>query len=180
MLIQYNLWRYYNPGQNSLAKRILFTYFSKYCSMPTLNKILRTLVPPPTSMLLFSMKSLPRNMFICANNLDIRERGAIWRFCHIFCPGLCSWVSMFIKQVVLPLFSRNFSKIINYMQTCPINWKVWLFNLVTIPKYWGGGVAPTSAVATPPVTGNVNLALMSLIYFLGCFNFKTMQEASCN
>ena len=66
-----------NPGQNSLAKRILFPYFSKYCPKSTLYKILRTLVPPPTSMLLFSVKSLRRNMFICANNIDIEERGVI-------------------------------------------------------------------------------------------------------
>ena len=32
---------FYNPGQNSLAKRILFPYFPKYCPMFTLYKIAR-------------------------------------------------------------------------------------------------------------------------------------------
>ena len=63
----------YNPGQNSLAKRILFPYFPKDCPMSTLYKILRTLVPSPTSMLLFSIISLRRN----ASNIDIGERGVV-------------------------------------------------------------------------------------------------------
>ena len=67
----------YNPGQNILAKRTLFPYFCKYFPTPTMDKLLRTLVPPPTSTLLFSIKSLRTNMFICVNNIDIGERGVI-------------------------------------------------------------------------------------------------------
>ena len=69
-----------NPAQNSLAKHILFTCFFKYYPMRTLYIILRTLVPPPTSMLLISMKSFRRNMFICANNIHNGERGSNMTF----------------------------------------------------------------------------------------------------
>ena len=76
----------YNPGQNSLAKHILFSFFSKYSHLCTFYKMLGTLIPPPTSMLLYLVKPLRVNMFICADNIDIGGRGVIWHFCHIFCP----------------------------------------------------------------------------------------------
>ena len=49
--------------------------------MSTLYKILGALFPPPTSMLLFLIKSLGKKNSFAANNIDIGGRGIEW---HIF------------------------------------------------------------------------------------------------
>ena len=65
----------YNPGQNSLAKCILFPYFPSHAHTSTLYKILGTLFPPPISMLLFLIKSLHEKKSFAANNIDIGGEG---------------------------------------------------------------------------------------------------------
>ena len=64
----------YNPGQNSLAKCILFSYFPSHAHMSTLCKIFGTLFPPPTSMLLLLIKSLGKKNSFATNNIDIGGR----------------------------------------------------------------------------------------------------------
>ena len=46
--------------------------------MSTLHKIFGTLFPPPTSMLLFLIKSLGKKNGFAANNIDIGGRGVEW------------------------------------------------------------------------------------------------------
>ena len=67
----------YNPGQNSLAKHILFSFLSKSSHLYVFYTKSAPLVAPPKSMLLYLHKPLCINMFICANNIDIGGRGAI-------------------------------------------------------------------------------------------------------
>ena len=66
----------YYPGQNSLAKCILFPYFPSHAHMSTLYKIFGTLFPPPTSMLLFLIKSLCKKRVLPLTTLILGgERG---------------------------------------------------------------------------------------------------------
>ena len=64
-----------NPGQNSLAKCILFSYFPSHAHMSTLYKLFATLFPPPTSMLLFLIKSLAKKTVLPLTTLILGGGG---------------------------------------------------------------------------------------------------------
>ena len=74
----------YNPGQNSLAKCILFFYFQSHAHMSTLYKIFGTLFPPPTSMLLFLIKSLGKRRVLPLTTLILGEGNRMTSFATYF------------------------------------------------------------------------------------------------
>ena len=73
--------------------------------MSTLYKILGALFPPPTSMLLFLIKSLGKKNSFAANNIDIVGRGIEW---HLL-PHILSMIVEEFRNIKLSYICNNYS-----------------------------------------------------------------------